>query len=346
MVDHGQTTLAKPGKDNPGKGHGKNKNNDSGDNRQKDDQKDDQNKIQVETDVYKGFAFDTTDNNVSESFNLAAVGDFGCSSNAKKTVNNILRNEPELVLPLGDLSYQKSANCWFDMMKPLKNKIFITLGYHDVNDGQAKIDQFYKSFDLDKPYRSFDYGKVHFVVMASESNFEKGSEQYNFVTQDLEAASKNKDVNWIIVTSYGPFYTSPSKHTAEKDIRDIYHPMFEQYNVDLVLQAHNHNYQRTFPISYNLVDSSKPTVTNQFTTGYNTQTDGIVFAIVGTGGEGFYPLDGQASYTATQFGRFGFLNIDISNGNPHTKLTGTFYDNIGNEVRDQFTIEKETSVKQ
>ena len=71
------------------------------------------------------------------------------------------------------------------------------------------------------------------------------------------------------------------------------------------------------------------------------QKDGIVFAIVGTGGEGFYPLDGQASYTATQFDRFGFLNIDISNGNPHTKLTGTFYDNKGAEVRDQFTIEKE-----
>ena len=27
------------------------------------------------------------------------------------------------------------------------------------------------------------------------------------------------------------------------------------------------------------------------------QKDGIVFAIVGTGGEGFHPLDGQAAYT-------------------------------------------------
>jgi hypothetical protein len=57
--------------------------------------------------------------------------------------------------------------------------------------------------------------------------------------------------------------------------------------------------------------------------------------------QGFYPLDSRASYTATQFTRFGFLNIDISHGNPHTKLTGTFYDNKGDEVRDKFTIEKE-----
>ena len=346
IMYHEGGVLAKPGKDNPGKGHGKNKNNDSGDDQQKhepkDEPKDEQNKIQVETDIYKGFAFDIDGDNVSKSFNLAAVGDFGCSSNAEKTVENIQKNEPELVLPLGDLSYQKSANCWFDLMSPLKNKIFTTLGYHDVNDGQAKIDQYYKSFELNKPYYSFDYGKVHFIVMASESKFEKGSEQYNFVVRDLEETSKNKDVNWVIVTSYGPFYTSPSKHTAEKDLRDIYHPLFEKYDVDLVLQAHNHNYQRTFPISYNTTgDSSKPTVNNQFSTGYNSQTDGIVFAIIGTGGEGFYPLDGQASYTATQFDRFGFLNIDFSNGNPHTKLTGTFYDNKGNEVRDQFTIEKE-----
>ena len=357
IMNHEGGVLAKPGKDNPGKGHGKNKNNDSGEDRQKDKPKDkpkdesedkpkdkpkdEQNKIQVETDIYKGFAFDIDGNNVSKSFNFAAVGDFGCSSNAEKTVDNVQKNKPELVLPLGDLSYQKSANCWFDMMAPLKNKIFTTLGYHDVNDGQAKIDQYYKSFELDKPYYSFDYGKVHFIVMASESNFEKSSEQYNFVTQDLEETSKKKDVNWIIVTTYNPFYTSPSKHTAEKDIRDIYHPMFEQYGVDLVLQAHNHNYQRTYPISFNPNDSSKPTVTNQFSTDYKSQTDGIVFAIVGTGGEGFYPLDGQASYTATQFDRFGFLNIDISNGNPHTKLTGTFYDNKGAQVRDQFTIEKE-----
>jgi hypothetical protein len=86
-------------------------------------------------------------------------------------------------------------------------------------------------------------------------------------------------------------------------------------------------------------------VTNQLTTGYNSHTGGTVFAIVGTGGESFYPLESQAPYVASQFGKFGFLNIDISNGNPHTKLTGTFYDNKGGDVKDQFTIEKEIKSK-
>ena len=359
IVNHEQTLLAKPGKDNPGKGHGKNnKGNDGGDGKKegkraepraeprkepRKEPKVDNKEEQVKTNIYKGFSFDSIGDNNSKGFNFAAVGDFGCSKNTKKTIDNINDNKPELVLPLGDLSYQKSANCWFDIMSPFKKKVMITLGFHDVNDGQAKMDQFFKSFELDKPYYSFDYGQVHFIVMASESSFQEGSPQYKFINEDLKKASEDKDVNWVIVTTYGPFYTSPSTHKAEKDLRDIYHPIFEKYNVDLVLQAHNHNYQRTYPISYNYAgDSSEPIVTNQSTARSNNSTDGTVFALVGTAGESFYPLNGQAPYMASQFeGKFGFLNIDISNGNPHTKLTGTFYDNKGDAILDEFTIEKE-----
>jgi hypothetical protein len=294
------------------------------------------------TKTYDGYNFAKDGDTKRKEFNFAAVGDFGCSQNTKKTINNIEEKKPELVLPLGDLSYQSTADCWFDAMSPLKGKIMITLGFHDVNDGGSKLQQYEKSFGVDKQYGSFDYRHVHFVTMASESKFDKGSAQFKFINEDLKKASENKDVEWIVVTTYGPFYTSPSTHKAEKDLRDIYHPIFEKYNVDLVLQAHNHNYQRTFPISYNSAgDSSEPIVTNQNTTGFNNHTDGTVFALVGTGGESFYPLDGHAPYVANQFGKFGFLNIDISNGNPHTTLSGTFYDNKGNEVLDQFTIEKE-----
>ncbi|MDW0146687.1 MAG: metallophosphoesterase [Nitrososphaeraceae archaeon] len=301
-------------------------------------------------DTYKGYGLDATndkskgnDDNDDKSFNFAAAGDFGCSTNAQNTVESIVQREPELVLPLGDLSYHSSADCWFDITSPLKGKMMVTLGYHDTQDGAAKMNQYINSFQLDKPYYSYDYKKVHFLIMASQSDYNEGSDQYNFVVQDLEKASQNKDIEWTVVTSYGPFYTSPSTHKAEKDLRDIYHPIFEKYNVDLVLQAHNHNYQRTYPISYNSAgDSSEPILTNQNTTGYYNGTDGTVFALVGTGGESFYPFSGQAPYVAKQFdGRFGFLDISISNGNPHPKLTGTFYDNKGGNALDQFSIEKE-----
>jgi len=107
LMNYEQRLLAKRGKDNPGKGHGKNKKGDGGGSdhkghqtpekkpEKKSDQKDN-NKEQVKTTVYKGFSFDASGHNNSKAFNFAAVGDFGCSTNTKKTINNIEEKKPEL----------------------------------------------------------------------------------------------------------------------------------------------------------------------------------------------------------------------------------------------------------
>lgn len=299
---------------------------------------------------YDGYGFkgddDSGNENGEENFNFAAAGDFGCSTNTQNTIENMQSKDPEIVLTLGDHSYHSTADCWFDMMSPVKDKLMLTLGHHDVEDGQAKMNQYMNSFAMDKPFYSYDYNKVHFLVMSAKSVYSKGSEQYNFVLEDLKKASENENVNWIVVSSYGPPYTSPSEHTAFKELREVYHPIFEQYGVDLVLSAHNHNYQRTYPLTYNPNDSGEPTVTNTAATDYDGQKDGIVFAIVGTGGVNFYSFNGQAQFVDTQFAnKFGFLNIDISNGNLDTKLTGTFYDNKGGKILDQFTIDKDLKNK-
>lgn len=301
---------------------------------------------------YDGYGFKGDDDsgngneNGEENFNFAAAGDFGCSANTQNTIENMQSKEPEIVLTLGDHSYHSTADCWFDMMSPVKDKLMVTLGHHDVEDGQAKMNQYMNSFAMDKPFYSYDYNKVHFLVMSAKSVYYKGSEQYNFVLEDLKKASENENVNWIVVSSYGPPYTSPSEHTAFKELREVYHPIFEQYGVDLVLSGHNHNYQRTYPLTYNPNDTGEPTVTNTAASNYDGQKDGIVFAIVGTGGVNFYSFNGQAPFVDTQFAnKFGFLNIDISNGNPDIKLTGTFYDNKGGQILDQFTIEKDPKNK-
>jgi hypothetical protein len=67
-----------------------------------------------------------------------------------------------------------------------------------------------------------------------------------------------------------------------------------------------------------------------------------VFAIVGTGGVNFYSFDGQAPFISKQFAAdFGFLNIDISNANSRSTLTGTFHDNQAGKILDKFIIEKQ-----
>ncbi|HKO40520.1 MAG TPA: hypothetical protein VJU85_04605, partial [Nitrososphaeraceae archaeon] len=53
------------------------------------------------------------------NFNIAAVGDWGCNSNTDKTVNSIKTQSPELILGLGDYSYESSADCWLDTIDPI-----------------------------------------------------------------------------------------------------------------------------------------------------------------------------------------------------------------------------------
>ena len=79
---------------------------------------------------------------------------------------------------------------------------------------------------------------------------------------------------------YEMLYTSPTFHKPTDTIRDIYHPLFDKHHVSLVLQAHSHNYQKTYPIKYNDKDDSNPVITIKNEGEYNN-TDGTIFAVVG-----------------------------------------------------------------
>lgn len=196
-----------------------------------------------------------------QEFSIAAVGDLSCSSEVRKMVNLIDNKTVQLILVLGDLSYQRdSADCWFDIVSPIDSTIKIVLGDQDYRS-ESVLRQYRSHFNLTREYYSFDYKYVHFVALATEIPYDVNSPQYKFVKNDLDAASQNTDIRWIIVYSYRPQYSSPSEHPGNRDLRDTFHPLFQKHSVDLVLQAHNHNYhnyQRTHPIAYNEISSSEP----------------------------------------------------------------------------------------
>ena len=50
----------------------------------------------------------------------------------KKTVNSIQNTNPEFIINLGDLSYKKSPDCWFEIVDPIDENMKITIGNHDV----------------------------------------------------------------------------------------------------------------------------------------------------------------------------------------------------------------------
>lgn len=272
---------------------------------------------------------------------ISTVGDWGCSSNTQQTVNNIKNKNPQLVLALGDYSYQSTAKCWLDKIKPIDSKTKINIGNHDV-ESKKLLDSYMDHFKLSKQYYSFDFQQIHILTISTETSFKSGSAQFKFVNSDLQKASKNSSIKWIIVNMHKPLYSSPNTCSASsckgvKSLRDTYHPLFDKYGVDLVLEGHVHNYQRSFPIKYNPSNSLKPIITSSKKSDYNNPA-GQIYVLVGTGGINLHGLSGKSSFISSQQdSKFGALNIKITNDG--SKLDAKYYTNSGS-IKDQFSITK------
>jgi calcineurin-like phosphoesterase family protein len=290
----------------------------------------------------------------SHGFNFAAAGDWGCNHNTTNTIRNIIHKDPELVLGLGDFSYGDNADCWLryaDALDALGVKLKITFGNHDHLSYPAesltyhspdRLQQYINHFNLSKQYYSFNRQNVHFIAMSTEVPFELGSNQYNFVKRDLQMSATDPAINWIVVFYHRLAYTSPTIVDSIKTLRDTYHPLFQKYGVDLVMQAHSHNYQRTYPVQFNSSDSLNPIITDKNVTNYYNPK-GQIFTITGTGGApDIHNFTGPAApYTAVQFNAYGFLDIAVTHNG--TILEGNFYAN-NDTLKDHFTIDKSKDI--
>jgi Calcineurin-like phosphoesterase len=282
-------------------------------------------------------------------FNFAAAGDWSCNSNTVNTVNNIVNKNPELVLGLGDYSYEDTADCWLEIIAPLEDKMKIVLANHDV-EPTSLLNQYMSHFNLTKQFYSFNYQNVHFTVISTELlRGSEGDEQYEFVNADLASAASDPNIDWIVVYHHTEAYTSPwiavpnghNVHTGLNRLKEEYHPLFERYDVDLVLQADNHNYQRSYPIKYNNANSSAPIITDANTNNTYSNPEGQIFVTVGTGGRESHFFLAKEPYMVRQYTGYGFLNVDvIDNGQT---LNATFYSNDDRRVKDQFSITKNAS---
>ena len=271
-------------------------------------------------------------------FNIGAVGDWGCNSNTEDTVDNIDSKSPELVLALGDYSYRSTATCWLDDIEPIDSITKINIGNHE-DDNSEDYNTYINHFHLGNPYYSYNLNNVHILTMDSDrTSYASGSAQYNFVINDLQSASQNPNIDWIIVNIHQWIYRSSSSNPVNDDVAEIYHPFFDQYGVDLVLAGHDHKYHRTFPIKFNPGNPLKPIVTSTNTNDY-TDPQGTIFAVVGTGGINLSPIDGSSPFIASaQDDYFGQLDIKITNTG--AKLEARFYPNGGGSTKDSFSITK------
>jgi hypothetical protein len=122
--------------------------------------------------------YEATASTLSSDFNFAAAGDWACTSDTTDTVN-----------------------CWFDIIQPINNIMKIVIGNHEIEE-ESILTEYMNRFGLTGQYYSFDYQNVHFIALATESEYldmskDKAKEQLAFVKSDLEKASTNPNIDWI-----------------------------------------------------------------------------------------------------------------------------------------------------
>jgi Calcineurin-like phosphoesterase len=285
--------------------------------------------------------------NYAFAFNAGVAGDWGCNSNTDDTVDNIQSfHSPERVFALGDYSYQDTATCWLNDISPVKSITRIAIGNHE-DDSDEGFSQYMSAFGLSNTYYTMTFSNMRVIVMDSDhSSYSSGSSQYNFVISELQKASQDSNIKWIVVYLHKQLYTSPNTCSSSScsntgsdatNLRNIYHAKFDQYGVDVVMNGHVHNYQRTFPIKY---DSGSPSSPIKACSNANTYGDcqGQIYVTVGTGGINFHGLSGKSSFVVyQQDDRFGALDLNIENNGD--TLAGRYYTNDGVQ-RDFFKITK------
>jgi len=95
---------------------------------------------------------------------------------------------------------------------------------------------------------SFDYGDVHYIALNSGTDY-SATNTLKFVTGQiewLEEDLKNTNAKWIVLMIHQGVY--PAKEERDMGFRELLEPIIDEYNVDLVLQGHDHMVARTYPM--------------------------------------------------------------------------------------------------
>ena len=142
-----------------------------------------------------------------------------------------------------------------DMLK--RDCHFTSMGNHDIiyDDGDTYLDAFYlphNNPDNTERYYSFTWGDAKFICLDSNSPYTVGTDQYNWLLSELQ----NNDKHWLFTFFHHPPWTNAwdllyyvplqpyFQYEGNEDMRTDLVPLFEDYNVDYVLNGHSHCYQR------------------------------------------------------------------------------------------------------
>lgn len=223
---------------------------------------------------------------VSKDFRFEALGDSGTASQFQNDVAFQMAKYPvDFVIHTGDVIYGGKSPADFDkkffsIYASMLDHIpfFLCLGNHDADfhGGSPYLENFYLP-----RYYSFKEGEGHFIALDSNDLLQPGSSQYQWLNQDL----KNSKEPLKVVYFHHPIY-STGYHGSTRELQKILIPLFEKYRVTLVLNGHDHDYERTVPIH------------------------GITYLVTGGGGAPLYPPV-EADWTAHSESMYNFVLFHV-----------------------------------
>jgi hypothetical protein len=188
--------------------------------------------------------------NQPDSVKFAVIGDSGTGSSSQHRVAEKLNAARakfpyEFVLMLGDNLYggetpRDFARKFEEPYKPIldaKVKFYASLGNHD-NANQ----RYYKPFNMNgERYYSFK-PKEGVRIFAIDTNY-VDKVQLDWLEKELAASGSE----WKIAMFHHPIYSSGGRHGSDLELRAQLEPLFLKHGVDVVLQGHDHFYERIKP---------------------------------------------------------------------------------------------------
>lgn len=222
--------------------------------------------------------FRTMPERATNTIQFVSGGDSGIDAHAVGTNILAARQEPWFALIAGDLAYDNGTapdtftkflqNYRKHMVDP-KGRLIPMLscpGNHEVKGGYgAKREdspQYLSVFDgffADTTYGVLDIGDYLSLVLLDTAHLAPiAGEQTAWLSKTL---AERQDRPHLIVANHVPAYPSyrapegkEGKLGTGEDQRKHWCPLFEQYNVDVVLEHHDHTFKRTHPLTNGLKD--------------------------------------------------------------------------------------------
>jgi len=243
----------------------------------------------VGSDAYgysKIFHFHTWPAGNDWSPSLIIYGDLGVRNarSVPRLAKDVAANMYDAILHVGDIAYDMHENGggvaddFFNMMEPIAASVpYMTCpGNHE---GFANFSEYKARFEMpgDEKKRlhfSFNMGPIHFISINSEvwAHWYPGwvAEQIQWLEEDLKEANtpENRQQRpWVILFGHRPMYCSNSNlkiclpDFSELPVRIGYpkqkipgiEDLTYKYGVDVFFWAHEHSYERTWPLYNNTV---------------------------------------------------------------------------------------------